>query len=29
VDGLEATRRIVAAEPATRILILTTFDMDE
>ena len=26
VDGLEATRRIVAAEPATRILILTTFD---
>jgi len=29
VDGLEATRRIVAAEPATRILILTTFDLDE
>ena len=28
VDGLEATRRIVAAEPATRILILTTFDLD-
>jgi DNA-binding NarL/FixJ family response regulator len=29
VDGLEATRRIVAAAPATRILILTTFDLDE
>jgi len=29
VDGLEATRRIVAAEPATRILVLTTFDLDE
>jgi DNA-binding NarL/FixJ family response regulator len=29
VDGLEATRRIVAAEAATRILILTTFDLDE
>jgi DNA-binding NarL/FixJ family response regulator len=28
VDGLEATRRIVAAAPATRILILTTFDLD-
>ena len=29
VDGLEATRRIVAAGSATRILILTTFDLDE
>jgi DNA-binding NarL/FixJ family response regulator len=29
VDGLEATRRIVASEAATRILILTTFDLDE
>jgi len=29
VDGLEATRRIVAAGSATRILILTTFDIDE
>jgi DNA-binding NarL/FixJ family response regulator len=31
VDGLEATRRIVAAstDPAPRILILTTFDLDE
>jgi Response regulator containing a CheY-like receiver domain and an HTH DNA-binding domain len=28
VDGLEATRRIVAAVPTTRILILTTFDLD-
>jgi DNA-binding NarL/FixJ family response regulator len=28
VDGLEATRRIVASAPATRILILTTFDLD-
>jgi len=29
VDGLEATRRIVQAGSATRILILTTFDLDE
>jgi DNA-binding NarL/FixJ family response regulator len=29
MDGLEATRHIVAADPATRILILTTFDLDE
>jgi DNA-binding NarL/FixJ family response regulator len=29
VDGLEATRRIVAVEPDTRILILTTFDLDD
>jgi DNA-binding NarL/FixJ family response regulator len=29
VDGLEATRRIVAAGSATRIVILTTFDLDE
>ena len=29
VDGLEATRRIAAAGSATRILILTTFDLDE
>jgi DNA-binding NarL/FixJ family response regulator len=28
VDGLEATRRIVAAGSTTRILILTTFDLD-
>jgi DNA-binding NarL/FixJ family response regulator len=29
VDGLEATRRILAADPLARILILTTFDLDE
>jgi len=29
LDGLEATRRILAADAAARILILTTFDLDE
>jgi DNA-binding NarL/FixJ family response regulator len=29
VDGIEATRRIVASESAARILVLTTFDLDE
>jgi len=29
LDGLEATRRILAANAAARILILTTFDLDE
>jgi DNA-binding NarL/FixJ family response regulator len=29
VDGVEATRRIVASGSAARILILTTFDLDE
>jgi DNA-binding NarL/FixJ family response regulator len=30
VDGLEATRRILAeVEPAPRVLVLTTFDLDE
>ena len=29
LDGLEATRRILATNPAARILILTTFDLDE
>jgi DNA-binding NarL/FixJ family response regulator len=29
VDGLEATRRIVALGTATRVLILTTYDLDE
>ncbi len=29
LDGLEATRRILDADPAARILILTTFDLDE
>lgn len=29
LDGLEATRRIIAADPSSRILILTTFGVDE
>jgi DNA-binding NarL/FixJ family response regulator len=29
LDGLEATRRILSADGRTRILILTTFDLDE
>jgi DNA-binding NarL/FixJ family response regulator len=29
LDGLEATRRILAADVAARVLILTTFDLDE
>jgi DNA-binding NarL/FixJ family response regulator len=29
MDGIEATRRVVAAHPESRILILTTFDLDE
>ena len=29
LDGLEAARRILAADNAARILILTTFDLDE
>ncbi|MBX9246136.1 response regulator transcription factor [Actinotalea ferrariae] len=29
VNGIEATERIVAAHPETRVLILTTFDLDE
>ena len=28
LDGIEATRRIVAAQPNTRVLILTTFGLD-
>ena len=28
-DGIEATRRIVAASPAVRVLVLTTFDLDD
>ena len=28
-DGIEATRRIVAAELPSRVLILTTFDLDQ
>ena len=29
LDGLEATRRILAADASARVLILTTFDLDE
>ncbi|MEU5579347.1 response regulator transcription factor [Streptomyces huasconensis] len=29
LDGIEATRRIVASGDRTRVLILTTFDLDE
>src|SRR5215204_4496746 len=29
LDGLEATRRILVADPSARVLILTTFDLDE
>lgn len=29
LDGLEATRRILAADPRSRVLVLTTFDLDE
>src|SRR5207237_9734231 len=29
MDGLEATRRLLADNPGTRVLILTTFDLDE
>jgi DNA-binding NarL/FixJ family response regulator len=29
LDGLEATRRLLARRPGTRVLILTTFDLDE
>jgi DNA-binding NarL/FixJ family response regulator len=29
MDGIEATRLLTAAEPPARVLILTTFDLDE
>jgi DNA-binding NarL/FixJ family response regulator len=29
MDGLEATRRILAHDPACRVLMLTTFDLDK
>jgi DNA-binding NarL/FixJ family response regulator len=29
LDGIEATSRILAAQPETKIVILTTFDLDE
>ena len=28
-NGIEATRRITAADPGVRVLVLTTFDLDE
>ena len=28
-DGIEATRRILARRPRTRVLVLTTYDLDE
>jgi DNA-binding NarL/FixJ family response regulator len=28
-DGIEATRQIIAADPAVRVLVLTTFDLDD
>jgi DNA-binding NarL/FixJ family response regulator len=29
MDGIEATRRLTAASPAPRVLVMTTFDLDE
>ena len=29
MDGIEATRRVVAEYPSSRVLVLTTFDVDE
>ena len=29
IDGIEATRRLLATENAPRVLVLTTFDLDE
>lgn len=29
IGGIEATRRLIAARPATRVIVLTTFDLDE
>jgi len=29
IDGIEATRRLVAARPSARIIMLTTYDLDE
>jgi DNA-binding NarL/FixJ family response regulator len=28
-DGIEATRQIIAADPGVRVLVLTTFDLDD
>jgi DNA-binding NarL/FixJ family response regulator len=29
LDGIEATRRILASHPGTQVVVLTTFDLDE
>jgi DNA-binding NarL/FixJ family response regulator len=29
LDGIDATRKVTALEPAPRVLVLTTFDLDE
>jgi DNA-binding NarL/FixJ family response regulator len=29
MDGIEATRRLLATDPASRVVMLTTFDLDE
>jgi DNA-binding NarL/FixJ family response regulator len=29
MNGLEATRRVLAGDPACRVIVLTTFDLDE
>ncbi len=29
LDGIEATRRVVAHDPTVRVVVLTTFDLDE
>ncbi len=29
MDGIEATRRVVAGHPGSRVLVLTTFDVDD
>lgn len=29
VDGIEATRRLISASPETKVVILTTYDLDE
>lgn len=29
MDGIEATRRLIASDPAAKVLVLTTFDLDE
>ena len=29
LDGIEATRQVIARRPSTRVVVLTTFDLDE